>query len=100
MGIDFIGEINPSSSEQHRWILTATDCFSKSIEAIPTRQATETVIMQFMEEHILSRFGVPKKIITDNAPAFKSKKMVEFCLKYHIQLGPSTAYYPQGNGLA
>jgi len=39
-------------------------------------------------------------LITDNAAAFKSKKMVEFCNRYHIALGHSTAYYPQGNGLA
>ena len=26
--------------------------------------------------------------------------MIEFCHKYHISLGHSTAYYPQGNGLA
>ena len=26
--------------------------------------------------------------------------MVDFCYKYHIALGHSTAYYPQGNGLA
>ena len=26
--------------------------------------------------------------------------MVEFCQKYQITLGHSTAYYPQGNGLA
>ena len=26
--------------------------------------------------------------------------MVEFCHKYQIALGHSTAYYPQGNGLA
>ena len=26
--------------------------------------------------------------------------MVEFCYKYHITLGHSAAYYPQGNGLA
>ena len=45
------------------------------------------------------RFGVPRKLITENVDAFKSKKMVEFCFKYHIQLGHSTAYYPQGNGL-
>ena len=25
--------------------------------------------------------------------------MIEFCHKYHITLGHSTAYYPQGNGL-
>ena len=26
--------------------------------------------------------------------------MIAFCHKYHITLGHSTAYYPQGNGLA
>eukprot|EP00253_Pinus_taeda_P031100 PITA_31100 len=40
-GLDFIGEIHPASSGQHRWILTATDYFTKWIEVIPTRQATD-----------------------------------------------------------
>ena len=73
-GLDFIREISPSSLGQHKWILTATDYFTKWIEAIPTRRATDAVIIQFLEENILSRFGVPRKIITDNVVAFKSKK--------------------------
>src|ERR1700759_1159630 len=56
--------------------------------------------MQFVETNILSRFACPKKIVTDNVVAFKSKKMISFFHKYHITLGHSTAYYPQGNGLA
>ena len=52
-----------------------------------------------METNILSRFDCPTKIITDNAAAFGSKKMVEFFHKYQITLGHSTTYYPQGNGL-
>lgn len=28
-----------------------------------------------------------------------SKKMIDFCHKYHITIGHSTTYYPQGNGL-
>ena len=99
-GLDFIGEIHPSSSGQHRWILTATDYFTKWIDAIPCRQANDSTIMQFLESNILSRFGYPEKIITDNAATFKSKRMISFCHKYHITLGHSTSYYPQGNGLA
>eukprot|EP00253_Pinus_taeda_P030829 PITA_30829 len=99
-GLDFIGEIHPSSSGQHKWILTATDYFTKWIEAIPCRQANDSTIIQFFETNILSRFGCPEKIITDNAAAFKSKKMINFCHKFHITLGHSTSYYPQGNGLA
>ena len=72
-GLDFIGEINPNSSGQHKWILTAADYFTKWIEAIPTRRATETVIMDFLEENILARFWCPRRILTDNAASFNSK---------------------------
>eukprot|EP00253_Pinus_taeda_P028572 PITA_28572 len=99
-GLDFIGEIHPSSSGQHKWILTATDYFTRWIEAIPCRQANDSTIIRFLEDNILSRFGCPEKIITDNAVAFKSRKMINFCHKFHITLGHSLAYYPQGNGLA
>ena len=100
MEVDFIGEIHPSYSGQRRWILTVTDYFTKWIEAIPTRKENDSVIISFLENNILSRFGYPRKIITDNAAAFRSKKMIEFCHKYQITLGHSTAYYPQGNRLA
>eukprot|EP00253_Pinus_taeda_P028315 PITA_28315 len=99
-GLDFIREIHPISLAQHRWNLRAIDYFTKWIEAITTRQAMNTVIIQFLESNILSHFGFPHKIITDNATTFKSNKMVEFCNKYNITLGHSTAYYPRGNGLA
>eukprot|EP00253_Pinus_taeda_P010437 PITA_10437 len=99
-GLDFIGEIHPTSSVQHKWILTAIDYFTKWIEAIRTRQATNLVIISFLENNILSRFGCPNNLITNNAAAFKSKRMIEFCNKYQITLGHSTIYYPQGNGLA
>eukprot|EP00253_Pinus_taeda_P034561 PITA_34561 len=99
-GLDFIGEIHPASSGQNRWILTATDYFTKWIEEIPTRQATYAVIISFLETNILSHFGCTSKLIMDNAAVFKSKRMIEFCYKYNISLGHSTAYHPQGNGLA
>jgi len=33
-------------------------------------------------------------------PLLSKKKMINLCQKYHINLGHSTTYYPQGNGLA
>ena len=99
-GLEFSGEIHPPSSAQHKWILTDTDYFTKWIESIPSRQSTNTVIITFLESNILSRFGCPTKIINDNATTFKSKRMIDFYNEYHITLGHSTAYYPQGNGLA
>jgi hypothetical protein len=78
-GLDFIGEINPHSSAQHKWILTATDYFTKWVEEISTKRATDSVVIDFLEDNILSRFGCPRKIVTDNAQAFKSMAMIDFC---------------------
>ena len=98
-GIDFIGEINPTSSGQHRCILIATNYFTKWVEVVPTRQATDAIIIEFLLSNIMSRFGCPRKIVTDNAKAFTSTKLVKFYSEYNIILSHSTSYYPQGNGL-
>jgi hypothetical protein len=98
-GLDFIGEINPNSSGQHKWILTTPNYFTKWVEEIPTREATDSVIIKFLEENILERFGCPRNIITDNSQEFKYSKLMQFFQNYNIELGHSTAYYLQGNGL-
>jgi transposase InsO family protein len=96
--LDFIREIHPPSSSQHRWILTATDYFTKWIEAVPTKSTSHKVIINFLED-IIARFGCPSKIVTDNASPFRSEPLVKFCEQFGISLIHSTPYYPQGNGL-
>jgi hypothetical protein len=39
-GVDFIGEIHPGSSKEHRFILVATDYFTKLTEAVLLRNMT------------------------------------------------------------
>eukprot|EP00253_Pinus_taeda_P024213 PITA_24213 len=98
-GLDFIGEINPHSSGQHRWILVANDYFTKWIEAIPTRKADHHVVMKFLTENIFTRFGYPHKLVSDNATTFRGKELVDMCDSMGIKLVHSTSYYLQGNGL-
>jgi hypothetical protein len=86
-GLDFIGEIHPNSSGKHKWILTATNYFTKWVEAIPTRETTDSVIIKFLEENILSRFGCPRKIITDNSQAFKYAKLLQFLSRVQHRVG-------------
>jgi len=57
------------------------------------------MIIEFLVNNILSRFGCPKKFVTYNAKAFSSAKMINFYADYNIILVHSTTYYPQGNGL-
>ena len=68
------------------------------MEAVPTRQATDAVIIEFLLSNIMSRFGCPRKIVTDNAKAFTSSKLVKLSSDYNIILSHSTTYYPKRNG--
>ena len=75
-GLDFIGPINPPSSAGHRWVLTATDYFTRWTEAIPLKDATEISVLSFYED-MTTRFGIPESIISDNALAFVGLKITE-----------------------
>jgi hypothetical protein len=98
--LDFVGEFKDNSSNGYQWILTTTNYFTRWVEYVPTKKATEEVVMNFLEDRIITRFGVPSKITIDNAKAFNSYALVEFCFKYGIVLSHSSNYYPQENRLA
>ena len=71
-GLDFIGKFKDNSSNGYSWILTATDYSTKWVEAIPTKKATDAIVMDFIEDKIITRFGVLARINTDNGPCFSS----------------------------
>eukprot|EP00253_Pinus_taeda_P034069 PITA_34069 len=98
-GLDFIGEIDPHSTGQHRWILVATDYSTKWIEVIPTRKYHHHVVMKFLTEDTFTRFDCPHKLVTDNATIFRAKELVEMCDSMGIKLVHSTSYYPQAKFL-
>jgi hypothetical protein len=60
------------------WVLTATDYFTKWIEAIPTRSSSHKVIMRFLHD-IMARFGFPRRIITENVASFKVQPLIKLC---------------------
>ena len=98
-GLDFIGPINLPSSAGHRWVLTATDYFTRWTEAVALKDSNESAVLNFYED-IVTRFGVPESIISDNALAFVGFKITDWAVKHGIYLSTSSNYYPQGNGLA
>jgi transposase InsO family protein len=98
-GLDFISQFKDNSSNGYTWIITVTNYFTKWVETIPTKSATDKVVMDFLEDKIITRFGVPAKITTDNAKAFNSTELSSFYFKYGIMFSHSSNYYPQGNGL-
>ncbi|PKU75443.1 hypothetical protein MA16_Dca019709 [Dendrobium catenatum] len=99
-GTDIIGPIDPPSSRGHRFILATTDYFSKWAKAILLRNVTSRHVLKFFCDHIVYRFGVPRKIISDNRSAFKSTKINSFVRCHNIDWRYSAIYYPRANGLA
>eukprot|EP00253_Pinus_taeda_P016778 PITA_16778 len=99
-GLDIIGEINPPSSKQHKYILTATDYFTKWVETIPLKKTNYEAIIEFIDQFIITRFGVPTALVFYNASYFSGNAMFDFAIKRGFKLKYSANYYPQGNGLA
>ena len=99
-GLDFVGEIHPSSSRGHRFVLVATNYFTKWIEAVPLKNMTHKEVISFVLGHIVYRFGIPQTLTTDQGPAFMSHQFKEFAKSLQIKLLNSSPYYAQANGQA
>ena len=85
---------------QHKYILTATDYFTRWVEAILLRKVNENAVMEFLQDHIMTTFGVPISLVFDNATYFSSNILTAFSHEKGIKLHYFANYYPQGNGLA
>lgn len=79
-GLDVIGDITPNSSQQHKYILTATDYFTRWTEAIPLRKLNEDEVISFIKKFIINRYGIPDALIFDNASYFSSLKLTQFSI--------------------
>jgi hypothetical protein len=99
-GIFVIGEITLNSSKQHKYILTTTDYFTIWMVAIPLTHVSEKVVIQFLEQQLITRFGIPSILIFDNVAYFSSTMLKKFSLDKGIIIRYSANYYPQGNGVA
>ena len=49
----------------HKYILVAVDYFTKWVEAIQLKEVTQAEIIDFIEEYIVQRFGIPQTLTTD-----------------------------------
>jgi hypothetical protein len=76
--LDIIGPINPTSSEQHKYIITTMDYFttwSAPLKVVNTNQA-----ISFLNSNIITRFGIPECLVFDNDSYFSSLDMSVFSL--------------------
>jgi transposase InsO family protein len=67
------------------------------MEAMPVTNITQEAVVKFLQ-NIIYRFGVSRKVLTDNETQFKGVKFVRCCTNFGIHHQPSSAAHPQTNG--
>ena len=83
-----------------KYLLVGTDYFTKWVEAEPLANIRDVDAKRFIWKNIVTRFGVPHVLISDNGLQFDSKMFSKYYGELEITNRYSTPVYPQGNGQA
>jgi cleavage and polyadenylation specificity factor subunit 1 len=95
--IDIVGPL--PNSNGFSYILTMIDRNTRWPEAFPLRTITTETIVDHFINHWVARFGIPKRIITDQGRQFESDLFNSLVKRLGIQKIRTTAFHPQANGL-
>jgi transposase InsO family protein len=97
--IDFVGPINPPRKcTRARYIITATKYLTRWAEARAVKDCSETTIVCFIFDDIISRFGCPKILMSDQGTHFINKTVESLTEEFTVHHQKSTMYHPQENG--
>ncbi|KAJ8949406.1 hypothetical protein NQ318_007505 [Aromia moschata] len=72
LSVDVMGPFTESRTGHNRFLIVATDMFSKWVEARAVPRATGRVVRDFVNSVCL-RWGYPETVISDNGPQFKCR---------------------------
>ncbi|TYK01380.1 protein NYNRIN-like [Cucumis melo var. makuwa] len=93
----------PTSVEKNGLLLTHHDpqlnAFREA-EVVPLREAKKENIVNFVWTHIIYRYGIPHRIVTNNGRQFTNTLMDKLCEKFNFKQYNSSIYNTAVNGLA
>ena len=96
--MDVIGPLKVTI-KGNRYILSAQDRVSKWVEASALASADAMTVIQWLDENIVKRFGVPKELVTDRGSQFESKEFQKFVNDLGIDHKFGSPYHHQTGGL-
>ena len=97
--MDIVGPF-PKAVENKKYLLVGTNYFIKWVEAKLLANIRDVDVKRFIWKNIVTRFGVPHTLISDNGLQFDSKAFKKYCSDLGINNRYSIPAYPQGNGQA
>ena len=98
-GLDIVGPF-PKATGNKRYLLVGTGYFTKWVEAEPLANIRDVDAKKFVWKNIITRFGIPHTLISDNGLQFDSKTFRRYYCDMGIENRYSTLAYPQKNGQA
>ena len=97
IGIDHIGPFKLTTNKNTHAVV-AIDYLSKWVEAEPVPGTSTDHVLTFLRKNIINRHGVPRRLISDQGPAFASRQMADFLSDFNIKHVLVTPEHPEGNG--
>jgi len=97
-GIDFVGTFPSSFGNEH--VLVVVNYVSKWVEAVATPHNDAKTIVKFLKKNILSRFGVPKILMSDGSTHLCNNQLQKVLKQYNVTHKVASPYHPQTNGQA
>ncbi|KRK05548.1 uncharacterized protein Dyak_GE28019, partial [Drosophila yakuba] len=94
--VDFVGPL-PRSKHGNTTLLVMVDKFSKWVELAAIRQATADSFLRVFRERIVTRYGAPKILISDNGVQFTGRKTKKEMERWGIRQQFTAPYTPQEN---
>lgn len=78
IAVDVLGPL-PETYKGNKCILVVGDYFTKWVEAIALPNQEAETVAQSLVDTVISRFGVPKELHSDQGRNFESKLFAEMC---------------------
>ena len=96
--MDILGPFK-ETIDGNKYILVFSDYFTRWPEAFAIKNQTAEVIAQKFVEEIVFRYGVPKKLLTDQGANFTGNILKEVNDFFQVIKLQTTPYHPQTDGL-
>ena len=95
---DILGEL-PVTDKGNRYILVVSDYYTKWTEAFSMPNMEARTVADIIVREVVSRFGVPYIIHSDQGRQYESQLFLEMCKVLHIKKTRTTPYHPQSDGM-